>query len=336
MTKNSQNVTKNSKIITSYNTKDSYQTYFNWIWFLFGCYVVMYIMTAINVALNGSDAANSTTFEYITYLLSPTLFFLLFCWQNRGKKYDIKQCLGLNNKLSIGNIIISIVIAVLSILCFSKITVIFDYSLSIIGFNPLDEVTLIYDNFGYLLLNLLLLAVLPAVCEELIFRGIILNGLKKEHSPAAAILISAALFTLMHGTLQQTLYQFILGTFLSILMYYTANIIYPIITHFLSNAFVIVASYIELKNTTGGSTSTAITGVTTIDLIVGFGLALIGIIAMYFVTRYYLRPKSANQTIIYKGKSIANYTMNERRYAIISISIAIILWLINTIYQFTV
>ncbi len=335
MTNNTDNLTIASNLKTNYTTIDAYKTYFNWIWFLFGCYILLAIISSLYIAISGvEDGNNSYVLTYTSATLSPLMFFALFCWQNRGKRYDVKKCLGVDKKLSIGNILISIAISIVAIICFAQITAVFDYSLELIGYNPSDEIPLLYTNFGYLILNLLLLAVLPAICEELVFRGIILNGLKQEHSPAAAILISAALFTLMHGSLQQTLYQFILGTFLAILMYYTANILYPIIAHFINNAVVIVANYIAFQN---GNTTTSTDPVTTSQIVIAFVLSIIGLLVMYLIIRYYLKPRNKeNHKYNDKFKNIMTYTIEERHYAVISISIAIVMWLINTIYTFTV
>ena len=52
-------------------------------------------------------------------------------------------------------------------------------------------------------LGLISLAVLPAICEEVVFRGIVMTGYKKV-SPFVAIMVSSLFFGFMH----QNLYQF--------------------------------------------------------------------------------------------------------------------------------
>ncbi len=60
-------------------------------------------------------------------------------------------------------------------------------------------------------------ALLPAVVEELAFRGFILSGLRKLRSPSAAVGISAVAFGILHGVLQQSLSAAILGLVLGII-----------------------------------------------------------------------------------------------------------------------
>ena len=51
-----------------------------------------------------------------------------------------------------------------------------------------------------LLVLLALAAITPAICEELLFRGVLLRTLLRRHSPALAIGASAATFALLHWT----------------------------------------------------------------------------------------------------------------------------------------
>ena len=58
---------------------------------------------------------------------------------------------------------------------------------------------------------LLLLAVVPAVCEELAFRGFILSGFRHLGHRWRAIVLSAIFFGLTHGILQQSLLACLVG-----------------------------------------------------------------------------------------------------------------------------
>jgi sodium transport system permease protein len=61
---------------------------------------------------------------------------------------------------------------------------------------------------------LLVLAFVPAVCEEIAFRGFILNGFRSRGSDWMAILLSSAFFGAVHGLIQQSLTAAILGVLL--------------------------------------------------------------------------------------------------------------------------
>lgn len=74
-------------------------------------------------------------------------------------------------------------------------------------------------------LVLLLMAVLPAVCEELAFRGFVLSGLRSRLSPSWAVFLSALFFGLAHASaLQQTISATLLGLVLGYIAIKTQQI----------------------------------------------------------------------------------------------------------------
>lgn len=95
---------------------------------------------------------------------------------------------------------------------------------------------------------LLLFAVVPAVCEELAFRGFILAGLERGHSPRTAIILSALLFGFMHvlvSLFQQLFNATLLGLILGLLAVRSASILPGIVFHMLHNGqHVAIASWL--------------------------------------------------------------------------------------------
>jgi len=83
--------------------------------------------------------------------------------------------------------------------------------------------------------TLLLMAALPALCEELLFRGFILSGLR-QLGPRFAVPISATLFALAHGSVYHMLPTFALGCILGVLVARTGSIVYGCVAHALNNA----------------------------------------------------------------------------------------------------
>ncbi len=72
---------------------------------------------------------------------------------------------------------------------------------------------------------LLLMAVLPAVCEELAFRGFVLSGFRSRLSPGWAVVLSAVFFGLAHASaLQQTISATLLGLVLGYIALKTSQI----------------------------------------------------------------------------------------------------------------
>lgn len=91
-------------------------------------------------------------------------------------------------------------------------------------------------------LTLLLVALTPAVCEELLFRGVILRGLARGLPAAAALAISAALFALFHLNAYRLLPTFLLGLGLGWLALRSGSTLPGMLAHLCNNAVIILIS----------------------------------------------------------------------------------------------
>jgi sodium transport system permease protein len=89
---------------------------------------------------------------------------------------------------------------------------------------------------------LLVVALTPAVCEELAFRGFILSGLRHLGNPWAAVAISSLLFGLTHGMLQQSLSAVAIGFVVGYLALQTRSLLPCAIFHFTHNSLSVIAS----------------------------------------------------------------------------------------------
>ncbi len=78
---------------------------------------------------------------------------------------------------------------------------------------------------------LLVMAVTPAICEELAFRGFILSGLIRWLKPLNAVAVTAVLFGAMHGLLQQSVVATFTGLFLGCLALRTGSLWPCIVYH---------------------------------------------------------------------------------------------------------
>ncbi len=96
------------------------------------------------------------------------------------------------------------------------------------------------DTLGYTvqsnpwIVNLILIALVPAVVEEFIFRGLIFGAYKKRN-PLVAAILSALLFGLIHMNINQFTYAFVIGIIFAFLTYVTGSIIPSTIAHFVVN-----------------------------------------------------------------------------------------------------
>jgi sodium transport system permease protein len=86
----------------------------------------------------------------------------------------------------------------------------------------------------------LAIALAPAVCEEVLFRGALLRGLASRIHPLWALLIASAMFSVYHWKPVQMLPTFTLGLALGVLALRSGSILPSLIAHFLNNAMAIV------------------------------------------------------------------------------------------------
>jgi membrane protease YdiL (CAAX protease family) len=123
--------------------------------------------------------------------------------------------------------------------------------------NRITKAFLATDNLGGLFSNLLLVAVLPAIGEELLFRGILQKLIKNLIGNAhAAIWITAFIFSALHLQFFGFFPRFLIGALLGYLLEWTGSLWIPIIAHFINNAGGVILYYItgkgiEPENTDG-------------------------------------------------------------------------------------
>jgi membrane protease YdiL (CAAX protease family) len=97
-----------------------------------------------------------------------------------------------------------------------------------------------------LLLNIVCIAGLAAVGEELLLRGMVQRLLiKMFKSPWAGIIIAAAVFSAMHVQFYGFLPRFLLGVFLGAAYWYSGSLWVPILGHFIYDALMILLTYLN-------------------------------------------------------------------------------------------
>ena len=100
------------------------------------------------------------------------------------------------------------------------------------------------NTTGDLFFNLLVIAIIPAIGEELLFRGYLQQQMAQWlGKPHVAIIFTAILFSAIHMQFQGLLPRFALGLVLGYLFYWSGSIWLPIVAHLLNNALVVTFSY---------------------------------------------------------------------------------------------
>jgi sodium transport system permease protein len=103
---------------------------------------------------------------------------------------------------------------------------------------PLEQA----PNIGWVLV---LIALLPAICEELAFRGFILSGLRHSGHKWGAIAIASVFFGILHGMFQQSLVACAMGMVLGYLAVQTGSLLPAVLFHFTNNAMSVLVGSVR-------------------------------------------------------------------------------------------
>jgi membrane protease YdiL (CAAX protease family) len=92
------------------------------------------------------------------------------------------------------------------------------------------------------LVNLFVIALLPAICEEACFRGALQPILiRLFKSPWAGIVLTAVVFSAFHLQFQGFLPRMLLGLLLGAAYWYSGSLLVSIVAHFFTNAVQVIA-----------------------------------------------------------------------------------------------
>ena len=128
--------------------------------------------------------------------------------------------------------------------------------------------TFLYDKLNYPL-AILIIAFMPAICEEAIHRGAILSNFRSLKHDWVIVLIMGLLFGINHMSVLRFLMTTLLGVILSFVVVKRNNILLSMIMHFTNNFISVSLAYL-----TGGA-GTAVSATASVDYTLLFGVYLI-------------------------------------------------------------
>ena len=112
-------------------------------------------------------------------------------------------------------------------------------------YNRQVEAIIGLNSTGEYIIALIVMAFLPALCEETLFRGGLQNFLTRSTKmPWLSILVVSLIFSAAHFSFYGFLSRFFLGVVLGLLYQYSGKIWLNIFAHFLNNAFALTALYV--------------------------------------------------------------------------------------------
>lgn len=143
------------------------------------------------------------------------------------------------------------------------------------------------SNIFEMALVVLVVAIVPAVAEETMFRGYIQRSFELKIKPYLAIILTALFFSLYHFNPYGLAPLFILGAYFGFTAYISKSLVIPVILHFLNNFTAVLLYYFigddELIDS--GAVSNGSDLLSYVSMFVG--LTILFIILLFFIRRYY-------------------------------------------------
>lgn len=102
------------------------------------------------------------------------------------------------------------------------------------------EVFLQADTTGEFIFLFLVAALVPGICEEITFRGLIQEGIRATYGPKVAVVITSILFAVIHLSIWNFVALVIIGMFLGVLKEKTGSIWPGAVAHTVNNAMALV------------------------------------------------------------------------------------------------
>lgn len=147
-------------------------------------------------------------------------------------------------------------------------------------------------NAGFLVAEILMTAVLPAVCEEFAMRGGLLTTAKRSFSRLACVLFCAVAFGLFHQNIRQVFYTALFGALAAYLVYETESIYPAVFMHFANNFCSVYFDYASNYGFFGGGLFDVITAAPGWALALAF-FAIILLCVALVIFMLYLHEKRA-------------------------------------------
>jgi membrane protease YdiL (CAAX protease family) len=152
---------------------------------------------------------------------------------------------------------------------------------------------LLSNTWPGFLVNILMMAIIPALGEELLFRGLLIRLFREWTKDVhVAIFISAFIFSAIHMQFYGFFARLMMGVMFGYLLYWTGSIWVPILVHFINNAIIVsfgfayVRGLTQLNPDSVGSTNN-------IFVLIGAGILLTIVLLILYRVRHIESPDTS-------------------------------------------
>lgn len=192
------------------------------------------------------DLLSVTTLIFLSQIVGFALPAMLLV---RVKSYDAEQSLSLRG-IGAGRVVAVVIVALAGMVVLLGIVGLQEIVFRKAGIDLSDEVQRMDRSIseigsGGLWLLILTVVVAPALCEELLFRGILLSGLARSFGKTRGVLYSALLFAAMHMSIVKLVPTLLLGILFGYLVIKTGSILSSMVAHLVNNLSVIAIGSME-------------------------------------------------------------------------------------------
>ena len=202
-----------------------------------GLMIPLVVFSVFGLLKEGYNQEN--WYRYFAYCATPVAFAVVTAMYFRISKQSVKKAI-LAQKCKLKYFLWAIVMQI-GLWSLSVLNELFLIFLSNFGYQ--DPGIQLPSTAGFGIVGVLFcVAVLPAVFEEIFFRGIVLKGLK-GFSFAGQVLLCGGLFAVYHQNPAQTIYQFCCGVAFALVALRANSILPSVLSHFLNNAAIILLNH---------------------------------------------------------------------------------------------
>ena len=311
----------------SYNHKDAGKSF---LWAVIAPYLMSFAMVFVAMMAYGQDgfkeALSSLGFVITSAIVTPLTFLAVFLIYNKVNHISFKAA-NIKFKLDSKTTLILVLVSFVCVFGLQYLITGIDIGLDALGYK-LSESPIPLNNAWWYILNLFVLALLPAICEELVFRGMIFNGLRKEFGDWLAVFVSAVLFALMHASLEQLVYPLLLGMVFGWLVLRTKTVLSSMIVHFLNNAIVVTIAFVYEMTGFDFMPKQA-----WLFWFLAVGLALVTFGILFLIEKFFFKKK---ENVVAEEKKEDEQAVGKipSVYLIIGVVIAVLLFVFNAVTGF--
>lgn len=207
----------------------------------------VFISLIISLIIQGAGMTGDAA-SYLGYLCSPIAIAIALALAFKFLKMPVRAAAPL--RCSPKYYLISVLAIFGLLFAVSPVNSLFVRLMEFMGYVPAQSTVPSLEGGG-MVGAIIVIALLPAVFEELIFRGAVLYNANNGAGTVRTIFLTAFVFALYHGSAEQTIYQFVCGCIFALLALKSGSVLPSMLAHFINNALIILLTGLSLVDAGG-------------------------------------------------------------------------------------